>query len=641
MQLSQLKPFPRTSSQIKLLHVDDDNSQLVMMQEILRLYDKDVEIDSLDDPQQVIERINDHWYDCIITDYQMPRINGVELAEKIRETSSIPIILYTGQGSEDVAERAFSVGINDYFRKEINPQHYQVLAKRIRDLVDKQRIEEIYTNVVKDARNAIVLAQGDHVIYANQAILELIGASSLKNVISKKLSSLLNLDRKVLKEEMDALLRGDSQYSTKEIDIKRRFRKNIPVEMNLSQIEYRGEKVFLCFLRDITERRIFETELKNSETRYKSLLQLAPDGIMTINMRGDITWINEAFTSITGFSSEEIVGKKVWSISTVRPSDIKTFIGLFFDQITGKETPQVEFQWVSKDGTLGWGEGRASLLQVDGKPTEVLLINRDITGRKRLEENLKKYSKEMEQLAEERAEKLVESENLVAAGAIASTVAHDLRGPLSAIKNAVFIMEKNPERSEEMQNTINTALKNAVEMLNDVQEKMNMGVINIENVELTDFIETVANETPIPSRIKLKLYLHDSWVPLDRLKIRRVLENLIRNSIDAIPRNGVIQIRNYIESDYAVVEVVDNGVGVPNDLIGDLFKPFNTTKGNGMGLGLYYCKQAVEAHNGFIEVKSKTGSGTIFTIRIPLSDSNTSEISSLDTIQHPNAVIHS
>lgn len=617
MHLNHLKPFPRASNAIKLLHVDDDESQLVMMQELLRVFDPDVLVDSVNNPEEVLDKIRNNWYDCLVTDYQMPQANGIELAVRVRKESSIPIILYTGRGSEDVAEMAFSVGINDYFRKEINPQHYQVLAKRIRDVVDKRRMEHLYTNVVKDARDSILIALDDKVVYANQSLLDLFGVRSNNDIIDKKIHSVLNIEKTFLTEEVTKLMSGEKTFSITEIEIKQGRRKRTPVEMNLSVIEYLGEKATLCFLRDITDRKLFETELKKSETRYRSLLELAPDGIMTIDMRGTLTWVNPAYTTITGFTKEEIVGKKVWSIGAVRPSDIKTFIGLFLDQIKGKQTPTVEFQWVRKDGELGWGEGRASLLKVDDKITEVLLINRDITERKRLEEDLKKYTKEMEQLAEERAQKLIESENLVAAGAIASTVAHDLRGPLSAIRNAVYIMETQPDKAVEMRGTISKALDNAVGMLNDVQEKMNLGVIKVEDVELAEFIKSVVSETPIPPHIKVRININDMVIPMDRRKMRRVLENLIRNAIDAMPKRGKITISNRVMGAFVLIDVKDTGIGIPKDRISDLFKPFSTTKGTGMGLGLYYCKKTLEAHNGTIDVKSKKGSGTMFTLLIP------------------------
>jgi PleD family two-component response regulator len=102
--------------------------------------DKEVEVISKLNPEDALKYINEsNSVDCIISDYKMLSMNGIELAEKVREIRTIPFILYTGHGNEEVAERAFEAGINDYLRKEIDPSHYQVLAKRVRLNVEKHR----------------------------------------------------------------------------------------------------------------------------------------------------------------------------------------------------------------------------------------------------------------------------------------------------------------------------------------------------------------------------------------------------------------------------------------------------------------------------------------------------------------------
>ncbi len=589
-----------------------------MMRELLRTFDPDMELDSVSNPLIVPEKIRNNWYDCLVIDFQMPEMNGIDLSMKIRKENPVPIILYTGKGSEEVAEMAFSVGINDYFRKEINHQHYQVLAKKIRHVVEKQRMEQIYTSVVKEARDSILIAVGEKLVFANQAFVELIGASSIKDVLGMSLNQITNVGKKWLQDEMASLIHGEKIYIITESEIKRKDGKKIPVELNLSLTDYMGERAFLCFLRDITKQIVFENKIKNSEVRYRTLLELAPDGIITINLRGNVTWINPAYTSITGFTEEEIVGKKIWSIEAVRAPDIKMFLRLFFDQVRGKSIPPIESQWVSKDGKLGWAEGRASLIKIDNKKTEVLLILRDITVRKKMEKDLKKYSMEMEHLAGERAQKLLDSEKMIAAGAVASTVAHDLRGPLGAIRNAVYMMDNHPEKSADMRQIINKAVDNAVQMLNDIQGKTVNERIQVEDIDIVAFIESVIKETPIPSRITVKTDLKEATVIFDRLKIRRVIENLIRNAVDAMPEKGNLHISNKIGADKVVIEVQDTGMGIPDDVLKGLFKPFYTTKVNGTGLGLYYCRKTLEAHGGSIEVKSKVGTGTTFILSTPM-----------------------
>ena len=103
---------------------------------MMNSFDPSLQIDSVSSPKEALVKIKSNEYDCIVSDYSMPAINGIQLAERIRKESNIPFILYTGRGNEEVAERAFRIGIDDYVRKELEPAHYQVLVRRIRAVVE-------------------------------------------------------------------------------------------------------------------------------------------------------------------------------------------------------------------------------------------------------------------------------------------------------------------------------------------------------------------------------------------------------------------------------------------------------------------------------------------------------------------------
>jgi signal transduction histidine kinase len=104
---------------------------------------------------------------------------------------------------------------------------------------------------------------------------------------------------------------------------------------------------------------------------------------------------------------------------------------------------------------------------------------------------------------------------------------------------------------------------------------------------------------------------------VDPTKVRRVLDNLIRNACEAVAGPGVVTVRVRREAGALVIEVRDTGVGIPEEFRPYLFQTFKTTKKRGLGLGLAYCKRAVEAHGGSIEVESRVGEGTTFTVKLP------------------------
>jgi PleD family two-component response regulator len=121
------------------MYIDDDESQLALSSLMLRGVDPYLDIKTTSDPEEVLSHCDE--YDVIVTDYVMPEIDGVHLAKKIREKFSTPIIIYTGQGGQEVAEAAFLVGVDDYIRKEVEAAHYQVFAQRIRVAAERYRVQ--------------------------------------------------------------------------------------------------------------------------------------------------------------------------------------------------------------------------------------------------------------------------------------------------------------------------------------------------------------------------------------------------------------------------------------------------------------------------------------------------------------------
>ena len=126
---------------IHVLHVDDEEDQLFISKRFLNKVDPSLILEQSLQPENALKKLQEEQFDCVVTDYKMPGMDGIELAIRIRESSDLPIIMYTGRGSEEVAEKAFNIGVNDYIRKEMDPTHFTVLSKRIRVAVMKHRAD--------------------------------------------------------------------------------------------------------------------------------------------------------------------------------------------------------------------------------------------------------------------------------------------------------------------------------------------------------------------------------------------------------------------------------------------------------------------------------------------------------------------
>ena len=227
---------------------------------------------------------------------------------------------------------------------------------------------------------------------------------------------------------------------------------------------------------------------------------------------------------------------------------------------------------------------------------------------------------ELEALVNEKTDELLNAERIVTAGRVASMVGHDLRGPLQTIKNASYLMKKTPGSKENLIDLLDGAVDYAATMLEELRLDTVDTPLQAQEVNLGALIRRAVVEASSPASVDMELHIGDGLesVSLDPMRIRRVLGNLIRNAVEAMPDGGKLMVSSERLNHHALIRVADTGVGIPEEDLLNLFNVFHTTKPGGIGLGLAYCKRAVEAHGGTIRVESNVGEGTTFTVRLPI-----------------------
>ncbi len=151
---------------LKIIAVDDEPSQLKWIKLFLEKIDKDLIVETFNHPYELQERIKETHYDCILSDYELPGMNGVELALKVKEFKDIPFVLYTGRGSEEIVLEAFAAGVEGYVRKEVDPEHYKKVVREIRKAIERggrsKSVDFVNNDSLPDFPKAI--AQGRSVI---------------------------------------------------------------------------------------------------------------------------------------------------------------------------------------------------------------------------------------------------------------------------------------------------------------------------------------------------------------------------------------------------------------------------------------------------------------------------------------------
>ncbi|MGD0803517.1 MAG: response regulator [Candidatus Bathyarchaeia archaeon] len=121
----------RRHTQLRVLHVDDDLNQLIFTKLFLEECDPNIKVESVSVPSEAVRALKVDNYDCVVSDYQMEEMDGIVLTRRVRELSDVPIIIYTGRGSEEVEELARAAGANGYVQKDIDPKHYRYLCEQI------------------------------------------------------------------------------------------------------------------------------------------------------------------------------------------------------------------------------------------------------------------------------------------------------------------------------------------------------------------------------------------------------------------------------------------------------------------------------------------------------------------------------
>lgn len=226
--------------------------------------------------------------------------------------------------------------------------------------------------------------------------------------------------------------------------------------------------------------------------------------------------------------------------------------------------------------------------------------------------------KEKEQMAEQ----LRASQNLTSLGRLVTDIAHELRNPICILQCTTDLIEPKVNQNTELNECV-SMLKDQVKRLNMLTEELlDFGrplPMKMEPFNLGDLLASLIDMTsPLLKKSQIELLFVNSKELPDivgnKEKIKQVFINLIMNAIQAMPEGGSLTIHSFAKEDLVCVEVHDTGVGISEDDLPHIFKPFYTKKTGGSGLGLAICKRIIENHRGFITVESLPGTGAAFNV---------------------------
>lgn len=350
-------------------------------------------------------------------------------------------------------------------------------------------------------------------------------------------------------------------------------------------------------------------ELRESESKYRTLVEDINDGYF-VNQDGIIVFANRAYCEMHGYEMEEVIGRPYYDF--VAEESLEFVKEIYERRIKREEVPELYvFYRKHRNGKSYPTENKVKIVSFEGK-SAVAGVCRDITERVEMERKIR------------------ENENLAHIGRLTTSLAHEIRNPLSSIKPNIQILMKNPlidgndrRRLEIVLNEISRIERILTEMLDFARPvRLDRRLTDINEVisSSLDVLELKAKEKGISIRRKLVKNLEPSLV--DRDKLEQALINILLNSIDALDYGGRIYISSgKSESDgWNFIDLADDGPGIEREVLPFIFDPFFSNKKKGTGLGLFNVKRIIEAHGGRIEVSPRNPKGVKFRILLPQAE---------------------
>ena len=452
-----------------------------------------------------------------------------------------------------------------------------------------------------------------------------------EDIIGTNITDYLNPEqKKIFKSSVEKVLKTNKTQSF-EYTVSTPKGKAIHWNNRMSTIKLNNEFKLIINFTDITKLKKIEESLIESEERFKSLAENSPDVIARQDNNTRFLYINPTIKKLTGMNPELIIGKTHEELGL--PKELIDFWNEKFDKITKTEKP-TSFETIFK--TLE-GDRYVQCISVpefnsQGEIYSVLTTARDITEKKKNEQQLKQYSEQLEDIIKERTkelkeahEQIIQKEKLAVLGQLSGSIAHELRNPLGGIKNAVYFLNmkiKEPNLDiKETLNIIDREIDNSDRIIKGMLDYARTKLPNFEKIDLNNIIRNTISKINVPGQIGVEYNLDNdiTTINADPNQLKQVFRNIVINAIQAMPEGGKIKIVSEIlNQEQVMVSISDSGIGIPKEYHEKIFEPLYSTKTKGIGLGLPICSLLVKGHGGKIEIDSELGKGSTFKVILPL-----------------------
>jgi PAS domain S-box-containing protein len=613
---------------LHILHLEDSPTDVELIQLTLATEGFRFDVVRVETRADFLAALEHDKFDIILCDYTLPRFNGISaLALAQERCPDVPFIFVAGTIDEEVAIELLRNGATDYVLKDKLARLAPAMRRALHEAEERsqrqQAVEALRESeerfrafmdhtpavvFIKDMDGRLVFANKtwETVFHQNEA--DILGKTDFELWSPEIAQQLREHDVAVLTTQQP--LKVTEKVPTPDGKLREWFVVKFPITIGSTKAFVGGVAV------DITERLRAEEKIHEQA----ALLDKAHDAIGVIDLEYRILYWNKGAEHLYGWTAEEAMGKKAEELLYIPESPEHHEIQ---KNVSEKGEWTGELRQRTKDGRAIIVQSRWTLVRDhEGNPKSILIINTDITEKKKLETQF------------------FRAQRMESIGKLAGGIAHDLNNVFQPIMMAVQMLQRKlPDaQSQRMLTTLETSARRGADLVKQVMSfaagvEGERTIVQVRHL-ISEF-QKIARET-FPKSIEIHVNAPRTlWtVSGDATQLHQVLMNLCVNARDAMPSGGTLTItadnlmldehyaRMNIDAKvgpYIIITISDTGVGIPHEIIERIFEPFFTTKeaDKGTGLGLSTVFTIVKSHGGFIHVYSEVGKGTTFKVYLP------------------------
>jgi len=578
---------------ISLLYVDDEPDLLDLCKLFLER-EGEFSVITVTSAREGLQILAEGMIDAIVSDYQMPIMDGIEFLKKVRKDfEDIPFILFTGKGREEVVIEAINNGADFYLQKGGDPRaQFSELSHKIRQAFRRKKAEEelrmMKATVSNAAEGILWINETGGITFFNNTICSMLGYS--REEFSRL--SIGDINPRFIKNHLGSLWprMKERKYLTVQDTHRKKDGSLIPVEILLNYIDFGPQAYVFAFVRDITDRKKAEDELKSAYEKNKGLMDHANDAI----------FISDAETGMlidANVKAQKMIGRSLEEIQAMREREL----------LRGEEKEKYQ-DYFKKHAQEGTGL-QAEVLDKNGNHIPVIIsatiidlggrrslmgIFHDISDIRKTQDALQLANKKLNLLAE--------------------ITRHDIRNKLTVLSGYLELFNDCPP--EPQHSMYLTKVKAAVKMIS-------------ENIEFTKLYQDLGVVAPGWKNVNDTFY--HACIHVDIKKIRfessvngleifadplldRVFYNILQNAVEHGDHVSVVKLSSTESADGLMIRIEDDGIGIPSH---DKETIFERGFGKNTGLGLFLCREILSITNIRIKESGEFQQGAVFEMYVP------------------------